>query len=312
MLRFFTQVCIFTHVQVCIFTCVQVCSYGLQPYYGRTNQDVVEDMVHVHQVLPCPVNCPPHLYTVMIECWTTMPSLRPSFTTIHRRLCQLRDDSGVVPHSANQSLSNSIPKSQLYTFPAVGTVDQVPSVGFYSYNQALNAVTSGAVQLPASGVYPAIPNSAETSGRPSVSPTSLSHSVNCFNPGWLSSASTVRCPQNNQCLAPGPQTANYFHNQPDTSASAISSVNESTPPSSSLVTSQRKTSSRNSNNSSISSASDSKTPRWPSVSHSPCNVISYRPNELRTRHTDDMIDNILLHKQSEAAPSWVATNAIAF
>lgn len=36
----------------------EVFSYGLQPYYGFSNQEVME-MVRKRQLLPCPEDCPP-------------------------------------------------------------------------------------------------------------------------------------------------------------------------------------------------------------------------------------------------------------
>lgn len=42
----------------------EVFSYGLQPYYGFSNQEVME-MVRKRQLLPCPEDCPPRLVVVM-------------------------------------------------------------------------------------------------------------------------------------------------------------------------------------------------------------------------------------------------------
>ncbi|CAG7723655.1 unnamed protein product, partial [Allacma fusca] len=42
--------------------------YGLQPYYGYSNQEVIE-MIRSRQLLPCPDMCPPRMYALMVECW---------------------------------------------------------------------------------------------------------------------------------------------------------------------------------------------------------------------------------------------------
>lgn len=63
----------------------EVFSYGLQPYYGFSNQEVME-MVRKRQLLPCPEDCPPRFYGLMTECWQEGPARRPRFKDIHVRL----------------------------------------------------------------------------------------------------------------------------------------------------------------------------------------------------------------------------------
>ncbi|XP_069694421.1 tyrosine-protein kinase transmembrane receptor Ror-like isoform X3 [Periplaneta americana] len=63
----------------------EIYSYGLQPYYGYSNQEVI-DMIRSRQLLPCPEDCPSRLYTLMIECWHEVPSRRPQFPEINSRL----------------------------------------------------------------------------------------------------------------------------------------------------------------------------------------------------------------------------------
>ena len=64
---------------------MQIYSYGLQPYYGYSNQDVVE-LIRTHQLLTCPVGCPPRLYALLVDCWQRVPSTRPYFDTVRHRL----------------------------------------------------------------------------------------------------------------------------------------------------------------------------------------------------------------------------------
>ena len=43
-------------------------------------------MIRSRQLLACPEDCPPHIYSLMIECWHEIPSKRPSFHELHTRL----------------------------------------------------------------------------------------------------------------------------------------------------------------------------------------------------------------------------------
>ncbi|GLH15030.1 Tyrosine-protein kinase transmembrane receptor Ror [Gryllus bimaculatus] len=63
----------------------EIYSYGLQPYYGYSNQEVI-DMIRSRQLLPCPEDCPSGLYSLMIECWHEIPNRRPQFPEINSRL----------------------------------------------------------------------------------------------------------------------------------------------------------------------------------------------------------------------------------
>jgi hypothetical protein len=82
----------------------EIFSYGLQPYYGYTNTDVI-DMIRSRQLLPCPEDCPPHIYSLMIECWHEIPTKRPSFHELHTRLrsWQAVHLRSLTMHSTNSS-----------------------------------------------------------------------------------------------------------------------------------------------------------------------------------------------------------------
>ncbi|XP_022657021.1 tyrosine-protein kinase transmembrane receptor Ror-like isoform X3 [Varroa destructor] len=64
----------------------EVFSYGCQPYYGYSNQEVTE-MIRARQLLACPEECPSHVYSMMVECWHEVSARRPSFSELHNRLC---------------------------------------------------------------------------------------------------------------------------------------------------------------------------------------------------------------------------------
>lgn len=82
----------------------EIFSYGLQPYYGYSNQEVIE-MIRSRQILPCPDECPARMYGLMVECWHEMPQRRPSFRETH---CRLRAwKSEILMQNPHWSISQS-------------------------------------------------------------------------------------------------------------------------------------------------------------------------------------------------------------
>lgn len=79
----------------------EIFSYGLQPYYGFSNQEVME-MVRKRQLLPCPEDCPPRVFGLMTECWQEGPTRRPRFKDIHGRL---RAWEGLSSHASSSTPS---------------------------------------------------------------------------------------------------------------------------------------------------------------------------------------------------------------
>ncbi|NP_038874.3 tyrosine-protein kinase transmembrane receptor ROR2 precursor [Mus musculus] len=94
----------------------EVFSYGLQPYCGYSNQDVVE-MIRSRQVLPCPDDCPAWVYALMIECWNEFPSRRPRFKDIHSRLRSWGNLSNYNSSAQTSGASNTTQTSSLSTSP---------------------------------------------------------------------------------------------------------------------------------------------------------------------------------------------------
>ncbi|XP_008289823.1 tyrosine-protein kinase transmembrane receptor ROR2 [Stegastes partitus] len=91
-------------------------SYGLQPYCGYSNQDVIE-MVRSHQLLPCPDDCPAWIYTLMLECWSEFPARRPRFKDIHARLRSWESLSNYNSSAQTSGTSNTTQTSSLSTSP---------------------------------------------------------------------------------------------------------------------------------------------------------------------------------------------------
>ncbi|XP_075974386.1 tyrosine-protein kinase transmembrane receptor Ror-like [Anticarsia gemmatalis] len=63
----------------------EIYSYGLQPYYGYSNQEVIS-MVRGGELLAAPTSCPPLMYTLMRDCWKHTPQRRPNFEEIVLRI----------------------------------------------------------------------------------------------------------------------------------------------------------------------------------------------------------------------------------
>nr|XP_023023583.1 tyrosine-protein kinase transmembrane receptor Ror-like [Leptinotarsa decemlineata] len=63
----------------------EIYSYGLQPYYGYNNQEVIS-MIRSRKLLPCPDACPSYCYALMVECWAEQANRRPNFSEISHRL----------------------------------------------------------------------------------------------------------------------------------------------------------------------------------------------------------------------------------
>ncbi|KAK2819386.1 hypothetical protein Q5P01_024947 [Channa striata] len=91
-------------------------SYGLQPYCGYSNQDVI-DMVRNHQLLSCPDDCPAWIYTLMLECWSEFPARRPRFKDIHTRLRSWENLSNYTSSAQTCGTSNTTQTSSLSTSP---------------------------------------------------------------------------------------------------------------------------------------------------------------------------------------------------
>ncbi|XP_061732998.1 muscle, skeletal receptor tyrosine-protein kinase [Nerophis ophidion] len=70
----------------------EIFSHGMQPYYGMGHEEVIYYVRDGH-VLSCPGNCPLELYNLMRLCWSTHPSDRPSFCSIHRILERMHQNT---------------------------------------------------------------------------------------------------------------------------------------------------------------------------------------------------------------------------
>uniref|UniRef100_A0A0K2TIM1 Tyrosine-protein kinase receptor n=2 Tax=Lepeophtheirus salmonis TaxID=72036 RepID=A0A0K2TIM1_LEPSM len=100
----------------------EIYSFGLQPYYGYSNSEVIE-MIRSRQLLPCPEDCPSRTYAFMVECWHEVPSRRPTFNEIHSRLRHWEGFSsgGYQPSSTSHSMSQHSGSHHSSTGPSNNT-----------------------------------------------------------------------------------------------------------------------------------------------------------------------------------------------
>lgn len=82
----------------------EIYSYGLQPYYGYSNQEVIS-MVRGGELLACPTACPAVMYALMQDTWKHMPQRRPLFDDIVVRL-QTWIDNGGCPETGTSDSSS--------------------------------------------------------------------------------------------------------------------------------------------------------------------------------------------------------------
>uniref|UniRef100_A0A8C8DXZ7 Ephrin type-A receptor 10 n=1 Tax=Oryzias sinensis TaxID=183150 RepID=A0A8C8DXZ7_9TELE len=98
----------------------EVMSYGERPYWDMGNQDVIKAIEDGFR-LPAPLNCPPHLHQLMLDCWQKERAERPSFSQIHSALSK-----SIRSRCSRRTLSSSITLAErpLPTFPAFSSVGE--------------------------------------------------------------------------------------------------------------------------------------------------------------------------------------------
>ena len=89
----------------------EVFSFALQPYYGLTNEQVVQ-YVKDGNVLECPENTPKSMYKLMCMCWNAKPTSRPCFRTLYRELETVEGEMILIQkHLNSQRSTPQSPKS---------------------------------------------------------------------------------------------------------------------------------------------------------------------------------------------------------
>lgn len=68
----------------------EVFTFGQQPYYGHSNEEVVKLILQGILLIP-PENCPPFIYTLMAGTWKTEPKDRLAFVEVRRQFLEHLD-----------------------------------------------------------------------------------------------------------------------------------------------------------------------------------------------------------------------------
>lgn len=118
----------------------EIFSFGQQPYYGYSNTEVIE-MVRARQLLPCPAGCPAHIFGLMRDCWSEVPTQRPNFYELHARLrswqaVHARDGGGGGAGSVAQMTPGGGMGNYNGSMGSVGGVQRRNNVGNYNHSQS--------------------------------------------------------------------------------------------------------------------------------------------------------------------------------
>uniref|UniRef100_A0A8C8D511 Ephrin type-A receptor 10 n=1 Tax=Oncorhynchus tshawytscha TaxID=74940 RepID=A0A8C8D511_ONCTS len=114
----------------------EVMSYGERPYWDMGNQDVIKAIEDGFR-LPAPMNCPPHLHQLMLDCWQKERTERPTFSQIHSALSKsIRSPDGI----GSSTLLGTLPLGSSISL-AERTLPSFPS--FNSVGEWLDAVDMG-------------------------------------------------------------------------------------------------------------------------------------------------------------------------
>ena len=62
--------------------CWEVFTYGRQPYHSMSDSQILRLVPHGHTLSMPEEGCPPLLFSLMKDCWSSTPEQRPSFSEI--------------------------------------------------------------------------------------------------------------------------------------------------------------------------------------------------------------------------------------
>ena len=79
---------------VCVW---EILMLGVKPFQGVKNSDVIGKLENGER-LALPSGCPPHLYSILLQCWAYEPQERPTFG-------QLKNVLATTLHNETTSLS---------------------------------------------------------------------------------------------------------------------------------------------------------------------------------------------------------------
>ena len=122
----------------------EIFSFGQQPYYGYSNQEVIE-MIRSRQLLPCPEDCPSRMYAFMVECWHEIPTRRPQFGEIHARLRHWEGVSTGYQSTSHSMVSGGSQHSSTGPSNNTGSTNLSQNLLLQQQQQLLNKSASGSL-----------------------------------------------------------------------------------------------------------------------------------------------------------------------
>ncbi|XP_078454879.1 ephrin type-A receptor 4-like [Lampetra fluviatilis] len=103
----------------------EVMSYGERPYWNMTNQDVIQSIEEGYR-LPSPMDCPPALHQLMLDCWQKERTERPNSGQILVYLDKLLQNPASlnVPSQSNAQVSDPLLGQAVPGYTTVRTVSE--------------------------------------------------------------------------------------------------------------------------------------------------------------------------------------------
>ena len=98
----------------------EIFSYGAQPYFALSNEEVVE-YIRNGNVLKHPPGTPTEIYDLMVDCWATEPDDRPTASELHVGLRRWNPD---ISASVSDTLSSNNPQRPYENMAAVKEMQQ--------------------------------------------------------------------------------------------------------------------------------------------------------------------------------------------
>jgi len=123
----------------------EIFTFGLQPYYGYTNKEVMEFIqkgIHLGK----PDNCPDFIYAIMKDCWIKEPEKRLEFKAISMRLKNPYHNYDVPPSSDSEEGPEQAEKTE----PDAGNYDIPRSAAASDYDIPRTTANEGTYDVPRS------------------------------------------------------------------------------------------------------------------------------------------------------------------
>lgn len=120
----------------------EIYTYGKQPHYGHTNEEVVKLILDNVLLVP-PEDCPPYVCELMRSCWKTEPRHRISFPNIHDKLelaCQYEKNFFVESETLRSKSVGARTLPRPPPLPVMPDIDLLDGQGYLRPNEVKEIV----------------------------------------------------------------------------------------------------------------------------------------------------------------------------